>query len=77
MIQYSCDMCGKTLDIDKTLVNLDFNSYATAGYALRSKMDGKMPEFQLCIECAYSVCRHIKSKLKNKESRKEDGNGEV
>lgn len=77
MVQYICDMCGKTLDIDKTLVNLDFNSYATAGCALMSKTDGKKPEFQLCVECAYSVYRHIKKsgqRLSSEDKSKGDEN---
>lgn len=66
MIRLYCDMCGKTLDIDKNLVQLDFNGYAQAGNDLLEKTNQIKPEFQLCVECAYSVCRHIKLRQKNK-----------
>ena len=62
MIQYICDMCGKTLNIDENLVQLDFNSYAQARNDLFEKTNQLKPEFQLCVECAYSVCRHIKNR---------------
>ena len=60
MVRYICDKCGKELDIDKNLINLDFNSYSQAQYDLKEKTGGTKPEFQLCVECAYSVYRFVK-----------------
>lgn len=61
MITYTCDMCGKRLDIDKDLVQLDFNFFALACNALMEKTGERKPEFQLCVDCAYSVYRRIKT----------------
>ena len=71
MIQYICDMCGKTLNKDKDLLQLVFDGYALAESNLRSKIKEKNLEIQLCVDCAYSIYRHIKLK------REDKGDGKV
>ena len=64
MTKYFCDMCGGELNIDKDLVNIDFNSFKTAHTKLTEKTNGIEPNFQLCVECAYSIYRKIKDRPK-------------
>ena len=63
MIRYNCDMCGTGLNMD-SLIQLDMNCYSKAGNRLTEKTNGIKPEFQLCVDCAYSVYRHIKNRPK-------------
>jgi len=61
MIKVFCDICGKELSEDfKDVVNLDFNSYGTAGFTLEiDKYKPKASELNLCVECAEKVVSDI------------------
>lgn len=61
MIKIFCDICGRELSENfKDVVNLDFNSYGTAGFTLEiNKYKPKKSELNLCVECAYKVVSDI------------------
>jgi len=61
MIKVYCDICGKELSEDfRDSVNLDFNSFGTAGFTLEiDKYKPKDAELNLCVECAEKVVSDI------------------
>lgn len=65
MTRYFCDKCGKEIDIDLNLIALNFNGFSIASEGLKAKTGGKMPEYQLCVDCAYDVHRFANQKRKD------------
>jgi len=61
MIKMYCDICGKELSDDcHDVVNIDFNSFGTAGFTLEiDKYKPKSSELNLCVECAEKVVSDI------------------
>jgi len=61
MIKMFCDICGKELSEDcKDVVNVDFNSFRTAGFTLEiDKYKPTASELNLCVECAKKVVSDI------------------
>jgi len=75
MTKHFCDMCGIELNIDENLINLNFNCFKNSQAKLTEKTNGIKPEFDLCVECAYSVYRIIKFKKKRVPDDIEDKDG--
>ena len=73
MIKMFCDICRKELSEDcNNVVNLDFNSFGTAGFMLEiDKYKPKSSELNLCVECAEKVVSDIEDlrKIAKQEGR--------
>lgn len=61
MTKVYCDICGRELAEDcSDQVNLDFNSFGTAGFTLEiDKYKPRESELNLCVECAEKVVSDI------------------
>ena len=75
MIKMYCDICEKELSEDcKDVINIDFNSFGTAGFTLeidKYKPKSKSSELNLCVECAEKVVSDIEDlrKIAKQEGR--------
>ena len=71
MTRYFCDICGKEIDINTDMIDVQFFSYKLADDTLRTMTKNDQTEFQLCVACASGIKLAIAG-LK-KKVRKKDG----